>query len=84
MEIDAFACMTRIPPLPSELRLAWHQFPSRGLKLKQVMGEQNRNIHRRMWSLVAQPYWRLMARLALIPWTLVAHTNKQSIKYCFN
>ena len=23
-----------------------------------------------MWSLVAHPHWRLMAQLALIPWTL--------------
>jgi hypothetical protein len=47
MEIDAFACVTRIPPVPSQLRLVWHRVPSRGLKLEQVMGEQNRIIYRR-------------------------------------
>jgi hypothetical protein len=39
--------MTRIPTLPSQLRQVWHQIPSRGLKLERVMGEQNRNLHRR-------------------------------------
>jgi hypothetical protein len=47
MEIDAFACVTRIPPLPSQLRLVWHRVPSRSLKPERVMREQDRNIHRR-------------------------------------
>ena len=45
MEIDAFACMTRILPLATAA--AWHRVPSCSLKLDRVMGEQNRNIHRR-------------------------------------
>jgi hypothetical protein len=45
MEIDAFACVTRILPLATAA--AWHRVPSRSLKLDRVMGEQNRNIHRR-------------------------------------
>jgi hypothetical protein len=29
------------------------------------------------WTLVALAGWTQVARLALIPWTLVAHTNNQ-------
>jgi hypothetical protein len=30
------------------------------------------------------PYWRLVARLAVIPWSLPAHSNRQRIKYSSN
>jgi hypothetical protein len=28
-----------------------------------------------LWRLVAPPYWRLVARIRVFPWLLVAHSN---------
>ena len=43
-----------------------------------VQAESGTYPHPPGWTLVALIGWTQVARLALIPWTLVAHTNNQS------